>query len=589
MKNLQTSMHNVLVIGSGGREHAITLSLLKSPQVLNVFILNGNGGTSAISKNVKCILDINPNEHEKILHLINQESIQLTIVGPEEPLSNGIADFLELNGKKVFGPVREGAKLEFSKIFMKDVLVKAGIPTAKYKTFDSNQKDEAFKFIEEFSTSSIVIKTDGLAAGKGVVICKNQDEAKTNLLEFFNGKFGEASKKVVIEEFLDGVEASLFGITDGKTTICFKSACDHKRIFENDLGENTGGMGTFSPSFLTEVEEESLTKTLIEPVVLELKKRGIKYKGVLFAGLMIENGVAKVLEFNVRFGDPETQSLLTRFEGDFYELCYRTATETLAGFVPKFTKKYALTVVLASKGYPQSSSKGDEIYLPSNLQNDEFIFHAGTKLESGRLFTNGGRVLGVTALGKTKLEARNKAYLLASKIKFDGMQTRNDIGEDLISFEINFADTNWKTLGIGFYDFFKKLLKVTLKTHFAKQKPFINDASKCYEFSILLTNDTEIQKLNKDYRGKDKPTNSLSFPIREEYTKDRILMGDIVLSLTTLQKEAIEQNKNFTEHLAHLFIHSTLHLAGYDHEEESEMAEMEALEDEIMQKLEEIF
>jgi phosphoribosylamine--glycine ligase len=575
-------MKNVLVIGSGGREHAIILALLRSPKVGSIYIITGNGGTNLIENRVFNVEDINVNEHLKILNFIKTKGVSLTIVGPEAPLSAGIVDFLEDNGQRVFGPRKAGAELEASKIFMKDVLIKAGVPTAKYQVFHANQKEEAFQFLESFKTSAIVIKADGLASGKGVVICQNQNEARENIEEFFNGKFGEASKKIVIEEFLDGFEASLFGISDGKNVICFGSACDHKRIFENDLGENTGGMGTFSPSFLTLEEEISLTKKLIEPVVKELANRGINYKGVLFAGLMVCEGEPKVLEFNVRFGDPEAQSILSRFEGDFYELCERVADGNLAGFKPKFSDKSAVTVVLASKGYPQTSSNDDEIILPQNLAKDEFIFHAGTKLKDGKLLTNGGRVLSITALGGQKSLARQKVYNLVSQTHFAGMQVRKDIAEDLISFEINFEKEEWRNLGVGLYDFFKRLLKITLKTHFAKNKSFINDKDKCYEFSILLTGDDEIQALNKSHRGKDKPTNVLSFPLNEEYEEGRILMGDIILSLDTLKREAEEQNKSFIEHLAHLFVHSALHLIGYNHEEEGEMYEMEAMEDEIL-------
>jgi phosphoribosylamine--glycine ligase len=574
-------MKNVLVIGNGGREHAIILSLLRSFQVNFVYVISGNGGTNLIQNRVFNVEEIEVNEHEKILNFIKSRDVSLTIIGPEAPLSAGIVDFLEDNGQKVFGPRMLGASLESSKIFMKDVLVKAGVPTAKYKIFDFKQKDDAFKFLQTFDTSAIVIKADGLASGKGVVICQNQEDAKQTVEEFFAGKFGEASKKIVIEEFLDGFEASLFGITDGKDVICFTSACDHKRIFENDLGENTGGMGTFSPSFLTPEEEVRFTQTLIEPVVKELAKRGIKYKGVLFAGLMVCEGEAKVLEFNVRFGDPEAQSILSRFEGDFYDLCERIANEKLAGFKPKFSHKSAVSVVFASKGYPQTSSKNNIITLPKKLGDDEFIFHAGTKLEGGALLTNGGRVLGVTALGETKLIARKKAYNLASKVHFEGMQFRKDIAEDLVFFEINFANEEWRKIGIGLYDFFKRLLKITLKTHFAKEIYLLD---KSYYFSILLTGDEEIMELNKLHRGKNKPTNVLSFPLNEEYEEGQILMGDIALSLETLKREAKEQGKTFMEHLAHLFVHSALHLLGYDHEEEKEMHKMEEMEDEILRQ-----
>lgn len=574
---------NVLVIGKGGRENAMVFSLAKSDKVEKIFIITGNGGTEGILGKSFNVSHINENEHQKILEFINQNNISLTVVGPEGPLSEGIVDFLQENKKPVFGPEKAAAKLESSKIFMKDVLVKAGVPTAKYKAFKGNEKEEAFSFLETFKGSSIVIKADGLAAGKGVVICQNIEEAKKEVSEFLEGKFGDSSKQIVIEEFLDGFEASLFGVTDGTEVLAFGSACDHKRIFDNDLGGNTGGMGTFSPSFLTPIQEKKLTETLIKPVVLELAKRGIKYKGVLFAGLMVCDEEVKVLEFNARFGDPETQSILSRFEGDFYELCFRTANETLKGFEAKFRKLNAVSVVLASKGYPETSSKGDAISLPAVSENT-FIFHAGTLLKDNILQTDGGRVLAVTSLAKSKKEAREKAYKAISGISFEGMQFRKDIGEELVSFQMLFNEMKWKEVGIGFYDFFSRLLKITLKTHFS----YINDSSKLnkiYEFSILLTNDAEMQELNKQHRGKDKPTNVLSFPLGEEYEKGKIVMGDIVIALETMQKEALEQEKSFKEHLAHLFVHSVLHLFEYDHEIPSELEEMEELEDKILNQV----
>lgn len=576
-------MNNILVIGNGGREHAMVLALLRSPQVLNIYILNGNGGTEGLLNRTFNVAEIKTTEHEKILKFIQQNNISLTVIGPEAPLSEGIVDFLEDNGEKVFGPRKAGAELEASKIFMKDVLVKSGVPTAKYQAFQHNELNEAIEFLEEFKGSAIVIKADGLAAGKGVVICENKQQAEQEIREFLNGKFGTSSKKIVIEEFLDGFEASLFGISDGKNVICFGSACDYKRIYENDLGLNTGGMGTFSPSFLTKEEEETWTQELIKPVVEELAARGTTYKGVLFAGLMICEGVPKLLEFNARLGDPETQSILARFEGDFYEMCKRVAEGNLGDYKPKFSKKSAVSVVFASRGYPESSSNGDEISLPAILEKDEFIFHAGTKLKEGKLYTNGGRVLAVTALGTTKQKAREKAYKLATKVKFNGMQFRKDIAEELTVLDINFEEEKWKVQGIGFYSFFGKLLKLTLKEHFKHKS--LGNPTKCYEFSVLLTNDKKIHELNLQHRGKDKPTNVLSFPIVEEYEEGKVLMGDIVISLETMLSEAKEQKKPFIEHLAHLFIHSALHLLGYDHDNENEMHEMEELEDKILNQI----
>lgn len=570
---------NVLVIGNGGREHAIVKSLSSSSSVEKIFILPGNGGTQE-SKAVNVSFDVK--DYEELLVFIKENNISLTIIGPEAPLADGIVDFLEANGCLAFGPCKAAAALEYSKIFMKEVLVAAEVPTAKYKVFDESNYKAVAAYIQEFKGASVVIKADGLASGKGVFIASSLEEAKTVTESLILGKIGEAGKKFIIEEFLDGMEVSLFAITDGQNIINFSSACDYKRIFENDLGPNTGGMGTFSPSFLTLEQEEFFVETLVKPVVQELARRGIVYKGVLFAGLMVKDGEAKILEFNCRLGDPETQSILTRFEGDFYEIAYRVSIGELAEYTPAFRPKCAVSIVLAGKDYPSNSSKGEKISLPENILEDEFIFHSGTALKEESLVTNGGRILTVTALSDTKANAREKAYLLADKITFNGMQKRDDIAEELVLLFINTDEEGWKEVGIGFYDFFNRLAKVSLKKHFLLKPSFLNDSSKLYEFSVLLTNDESITLLNKEHRGKNKPTNVLSFRLAEEYERGKILMGDVVISLETIKKEALEQSKSFKEHLAHLFVHSILHLIGYDHAEMQEMEFMEALEDDIL-------
>lgn len=575
---------NVIVIGSGGREHSIVCSLLKSPRLEKIFVIPGNSGTHGILGRTFNVQDIQENEHDKILKFAQNNDVSLVIVGPEGPLSCGIADFLEEAGIKVFGPRKEAANLEASKIFMKDVLVKAGIPTAKYKVFDKSELLEALKFLDEFHGKSIVIKADGLAHGKGVVVTGDITEARDEVTHFLGGKFGSSSSKIVIEEFLDGREVSLFAITDGKSVMSFTSACDHKRIFENDLGPNTGGMGTFSPSFLTKEEEEQYTEDLIKPVILELQKRGIVYKGVLFAGLMMCESGPKVLEFNIRFGDPEAQSILPRFEGDLYELMLLTANSKLAGFKAKFIPMHAVTIVLASKNYPASSSAGEEVSFPLTLPKNNFIFHAGAKISEGKIVTNGGRVLGITSLAKTKSEARLMAYGLVSKVAFNGMQFRKDIAEDLVSLDINFEDERWKEVGIGFYDFFIRLAKITMKVHFEMGSLSIKDSTKLYEFSVLLCNDIKMQELNKTFRNIDKPTNVLSFPMLERQGANTILMGDIAISFDTMVREAAEQSKSLNEHLAHLFAHSILHLMGYDHVKPREQEKMESLEDIILER-----
>lgn len=419
---------NVLLLGSGAREHAILVSLLRSPKVTRVFISTTNAGMS-LGDRVAAIKSGCATKSE-ICDFCTSNKIDLVVVGSEALLVDGIADALEERGIKCFGPSREAAKLEGSKAFMKEVCVAAGVQTAKYITCSDYKT--AILALENFELP-VVIKADGLAGGKGVVICDNIELAHSVILEFLNGKFGNAGKNIIIEEFLDGKEVSFFAILDGTIAKPFLHACDYKRINDGNIGSNTGGMGSFAPSFISKSVEQEVMNTIIHPMQTELQKRGISYKGVLFAGLMITLRGIYVLEFNCRFGDPETQSILPLLETDITDVFLSVCNQTLADLNIKFSNKCAVTVVASSKGYPESSSIGDVISGLSNIAISESqnIFHAGTKkLENGDIVTNGGRVLCSSAIAETINNAREIAYTNLSKISFDGMHYRTDIAND---------------------------------------------------------------------------------------------------------------------------------------------------------------
>jgi len=418
---------NVLVIGSGGREHALAWKISQSRLLDKLFISPGNPGTSQVGINSK--IDNTP---ETILNFCKENNVELVVIGPEQPLVDGLADFLRANHIKVFGPNKEAAEIEGHKSFAKRLMTKYGIPTGSFKEIESTEYDKAFSHFKN-CRFPVVIKADGLAAGKGVIICKNQDEAEKTLTDIFvNHIFGEAGNKVLIEEFLEGEEASILAITDGDNFILLPSSQDHKRIGENDTGKNTGGMGAYSPapvitdSILREVEEK-----IIIPVLAGMKKEGRKFQGCLYAGLMITSGGPKVVEFNCRFGDPETQAVIPLVKGDFLRLLYSSADGKIDKSAVDFSNGIAVCVVAVSSGYPDKYKKGYEIKgLGEFSSGNIIIFHAGTEENKGRIVTSGGRVLGITAvLEENDLQkARILAYGALQHIKFEGMYYRRDIG-----------------------------------------------------------------------------------------------------------------------------------------------------------------
>ena len=412
----------VLVIGSGGREHAIAYKLNQSSKVDKIYAIPGNPGIAKIGECIEGSVE----DNKMIVDFAKENKIDLTVIGPEVPLCNGLADDLEAAGLMAFGPTKHAATLEGSKAFSKDFMVRHNIPTAKYK--EVNSYDEAIEAINDFDYP-LVIKADGLAAGKGVVIVDNVDDAKTTLKEMMvDGSLDGAGSKVVLEEFLTGFECSLLCFCDGETIVPMVSAKDHKQIYDGNIGPNTGGMGTVSPNpFMPENMDEVLKNDILYPYMKGLKADNMDYSGVVFIGLMIENGKAKLLEFNVRFGDPETQSIMLRLDSDLYDIMVGCATKTLKDVEVKWNDQHVACLVLASGGYPGSYAKGIEI---KNIDDcdDCVIFHAGTAIKDGKLVTSGGRVLNICATGSSLEDVRNKVYAVADKIDFEGKYYRKDIG-----------------------------------------------------------------------------------------------------------------------------------------------------------------
>ncbi len=416
----------VLLIGSGGREHALAIKISKSSLLDKLFILPGNPGTKQVGENIK----INPSDQEKILQFCKDEAIDLVVIGPEQPLVKGLSDYLRNEELKVFGPSKKAAEIEAHKSFAKQLMKKYNIPTSGFIEFQSNEYDKAISYLKE-TKYPCVIKADGLAAGKGVLICKNFEEAEKGLKEIFLDKvFGSSGDKVVIEEFMEGEEASIFAITDGKDFICLPSSQDHKRIGDNDTGKNTGGMGAYSPAPVVTFDILSLVENeIIKPTLEGMRNEDCPFSGCLYVGLMITKEGPKVVEYNCRFGDPETQVVLPLLRGDFLKLLYSSAVEELDKDSVYYEDGCAVCVVASSKGYPDSYQKGFEI---SGLDTDDkkiLIYHAGTDEVDNKVVTNGGRVLGVTAvLNENDLrKARNKAYEAINEIHFDGMYYRKDI------------------------------------------------------------------------------------------------------------------------------------------------------------------
>lgn len=421
---------NVLLIGSGGREHAISWKLTQSPLLGKLFIAPGNPGTAQLGQN----LAVNPLNFDEVKHAVVDHSIGLVIVGPEEPLVRGLHDFFlsdsALSHIPVIGPQKLGAMLEGSKDFAKAFMQRHAIPTARYQTFTSAQAKESKEFLKTMSPP-YVLKADGLAAGKGVVISSSYTEACQTLDEFFAGKFGDASLKVVIEEFLSGIELSVFVLTDGHSYVVLPEAKDYKRIGVADTGLNTGGMGAVSPvpfagkDFMRKVEER-----IIKPTVDGLKKDNIPYKGFIFIGLMNVDGEPYVIEYNVRMGDPETEVVMPRIESDLLELFQQCAKGELANAHIKISNKTATTVILVSGGYPESYEKGKIVEGIPSVENT-MVFHAGTSVVNGKLVTSGGRVFACTALGNTMKQALELSFFAANSISYEGKYFRSDIGKDL--------------------------------------------------------------------------------------------------------------------------------------------------------------
>ena len=411
------------IIGSGGREHALCLSLKKSNKISKIFCIPGNAGTKSISENVN--LDIN--DFDKLKKFILKNQIEIVIIGPEKPLVDGVADFLNENNIKVFGPNRIASQLEGSKIFTKKICEKYNIPTAKFGIFQNIV--EAKNFLEN-SEYPIVVKADGLAAGKGVYICENKDDSESAVTEILNGKFGIA-KEVLIEEFLKGEEMSFFIISDGKNFKKFGTAQDHKRVFEGDKGKNTGGMGAYSPSRLeSEKLDKKIIEKIIEPTFKGLKDLNTSFHGFLYAGLMIVNDEPFLIEYNVRMGDPECQTILPKLETDFGEIIVACVEQKLNSISLDWNNKKSLCIVLCSKGYPDEYKNNIEIKNLDKitLKNDEFIFHAGTKENNSKIFSNGGRVLNFVAKSNEFKMCRNAVIKLIDKINWKNGFYRKDIG-----------------------------------------------------------------------------------------------------------------------------------------------------------------
>jgi len=417
----------ICVIGSGGREHAICKSIHNSPKVKKIFCLPGNAGTQELAENV----DLNIDDHDALIKFLKKSKVDLVIVGPEKPLVNGIADVLENNHIKVFGPRKVPSQLEGSKTFTKELCKKYNIPTAKFGVFET--VNETLNFLRK-SNFPIVIKADGLAAGKGVYISKNFKDSENAVKEIFGGKFGNA-KKILVEEFLTGEEMSFFIICDGKDFKVFQTAQDHKRVGEGDIGKNTGGMGSYSPSgLINKILEKKIINKIITPTLKAINELGEKYKGFLYAGLMISNNEPFLIEYNVRMGDPECQTILPLLETDLIDIFIACCDEKLEKFEIKWSEKKSLCIVLCSKGYPDTFKNNIKIDNLSNLTLDknDFVFHAGTKKEKNELISNGGRVLNFVTTSSSFKNSRERIITLINQLNWENGFFRKDIGFKII-------------------------------------------------------------------------------------------------------------------------------------------------------------
>ncbi len=421
---------NVLILGSGGRENAIAWKLRQSALINDIFVAPGNPGTDLIATN----LSIGVNDFDKIAEAIKIEKIAMLVVGPEDPLVNGITDYFrsktDFSNLKIIGPSKKAAQLEGSKNFAKEFMHKYKIPTARYFTAKIENFNEAVEFLKILKPP-YVLKADGLAAGKGVLIIDDYNTAITELDNMLSGKFGDASKKVVIEEFLDGIELSVFAVTDGKNYVLLPEAKDYKRIGENNTGLNTGGMGAVSPvSFFNKEFKSKVIEKIVKPTILGLESENMDYVGFVFIGLINVNGEPYVIEYNVRLGDPETEVVLLRLKTDFAKILDAACSKTLQNIKVEFTNDAAATIMLVSGGYPEEYEKNKEIF-GLDYQGESVLFHAGTKKEGDKILTNGGRVLAVSSLGKDMFSALTQSYKTIEQISFDKMNYRHDIGFEL--------------------------------------------------------------------------------------------------------------------------------------------------------------
>ena len=425
---------NILLLGSGGREHALAWRIARSPRLPQLFIAPGNPGMSLYGT---CMPRIGVTDFAAIAALIRREHIELLVVGPEVPLVEGIVDYLHgeagLTDLLIVGPDAKGAQLEGSKDFSKAFMQRYGIPTAAYRTFDKSTLSEAIDYLKTLQPP-YVLKADGLAAGKGVIISESLEEAERELRGLLSGRFGSASTRVVIEEYLHGIECSVFIATDGSDWRVLPVAKDYKRIGEGDTGLNTGGMGSVSPVvFADEAFMQRVEERVIRPTIEGLRAEGIDYRGFIFAGLMNVGGEPYVIEYNCRMGDPETESVMLRIDSDFVDLLERMARGHLGDYHLEESSQYAATVVLVSEGYPESYAKGIPISYPHAPTFDSLLFHAGTSCDdSGHLVTSGGRVLTASCLGSTLAEALERCYKLADRVQYTGKTLRRDIGQDLL-------------------------------------------------------------------------------------------------------------------------------------------------------------
>ncbi len=420
----------VLLIGSGGREHALAWKLAKSDKITTVFVAPGNSGTMLESK----VINTNILKIDELVTFALQENIAFTLVGPEAPLADGIVDEFRKHGLKIWGPTKFASQLESSKVFAKNFMVKYNIPTAQYQTFTEINK--ALDYLNQQSLP-IVIKADGLASGKGVLVATTYSEATTFIEDtLLNNKFGNSGNKIIIEEFISGVEASFIVMIDGQNILSLATSQDHKRLLDQDQGPNTGGMGAYSPTpIITDKIHKHVIEKIIKPVIYGMKQEGYEYTGFLYAGLMINpQGKIYTLEFNCRMGDPETQPIITRLETDLVDLIEAGINKKLDQVSAKWKNQIAIGIVLATSGYPESPKLGDKItgIKEASLLDNIHIFHAGTKLKDGELYTSGGRVLCVVGQGSTIHEARKTAYQAVNMIKFSGMHFRQDIAKAII-------------------------------------------------------------------------------------------------------------------------------------------------------------